>query len=383
MIGHCSQFGICGGCLFQLLPYEEQINNKQLFVKEQFKFSEMPILPIISAPSPWHYRNKMEFSFSQSLKGEKFLGLMMRNKRGRVVNVEECLIAPPWFSSMRQRVYVWWLNSDLDAYHHYKDRGSLRTLTLREGARTGQKMVVLTISGNVAFALSQEQVESFREACLSERKIDSVILRKQIIAKKQPTRFEEKILFGKDYITESMREFRFKIRPSSFFQPHTAAAERLYHEALQLIQLSENDRLLDLYCGTGTVGIFAAKRVQAVMGIELNKDAVEDAKENISLNQIINMKVIQGDVATSLPQDFQPTAIIVDPPRAGLSKEALAQIAGLGSEKILYISCNPVTQAENIKELLKSGYRTTAIQPVDQFPHTPHVENIVALRKLF
>ncbi len=379
----CAHFGECGGCLLQDTPYEEQLLQKEAFVKEQFAFLEQAVAPIIPSASPWHYRNKMEFSFSQSLKGEKFLGLMIRKKRGRVVNLDNCFIAPPWFTTLLKKVYSWWLDSGLNAYHHHKDLGSLRTLIVREGVRTGQKMVVLTVSGNAAFALSEDHIASFKEIVLCEQQIDSLILRTQIIAKKQPTRFEEQVLFGQGYITESIGDLRFKIRPSSFFQPHTVQAEQLYRKALQLINFSEKERLLDLYCGTGTLGIFAANKVEAVIGIELNNDAIEDAKENIAMNNITNMEVIQGDVATSLPQDFQPTTIIVDPPRAGLSPEALEQIATLHPKKILYISCNPITQAQNIKELLTRGYKPTAIQPVDQFPHTPHVENIVALERQF
>lgn len=368
----CQHFGTCGGCRLQNLDYDEQLEGKQQLVESLFPdHSSLPILP---CASPWAYRNKMEFSFSQSLKGERFLGLMMRGKRGRVVNLEECLLVSPWFIETLSTVRNWWEGSGLDAYHPPSDRGHLRTLTLREGIRTGEKMAMLTVSGNPDFAAD---VDDFAEGV----EADSVLVRKQIIQKKVPTRFEERLIRGKDHITEILygdeaKEFRFKIRPSSFFQPNSAQAELLYLRALELAQVEGS--LLDLYCGTGTIGMFASTRASSVVGIELSPQAVADARENLTQNQIKNMEVREGDVGALLA-DLSAETVIVDPPRAGLSKEAIAHLLTLRPKKLCYISCHPASQARDIQKL--EGYRITAIQPVDQFPHTPHIENIVALEQ--
>lgn len=371
----CSHFGKCGGCSYQHIPYDEQLLQKEHFVHTLFQRETSPIL---SCDPPWHYRNKMEFSFSQDRKGQKFLGLM--RKRGRVENLSECFLTAPWFIEVLERVRLWWEESALAAYHPPSNEGSLRTLTIRHGVQTDEKMVVLTVSGNPDFSLDEAVIEDFMDAV---GEVDSLILRTQIIAKKTPTRFEERLLAGKEVIHEIMhnprgRPFTFRIRAASFFQPNTLQAEALYALALESAELSSDETVFDLYCGTGTLGIFASTQVAQVYGIELVPEAVLDAQENIKLNEIANMSVVAGDVGERLLSE-SPSTVIVDPPRAGLSAEALNYLADLSPKKILYISCNPVTQAQNCADL--EGYQIERIQPVDQFPHTPHVENVVLLRK--
>ncbi len=367
----CGHFGQCGGCKFQHVPYDEQLLQKQAFVGSLFNHKTDPIL---ACDPPWRYRNKMEFSFSQAKSGEKFLGLM--RKRGRVENLHECYLTNPWFIELLGRVREWFTESELNAYYPPHDRGSLRTLTVREGIHTGEKMVVLTISGNPEYPLSAQNIQDFIDAV---GEVDSLLLRTQFIAKKTPTRFEERLLYGKDFIHEKLNDFTFRIRAASFFQPNTLQAEQLYSLALECADLQPDETVFDLYCGTGTLGIFASKQVKKVYGIEIVPEAVEDAHENLKLNQVENMEIVVGDVGKS---DFKerPTTVIVDPPRPGLGPDALQYLISLQPEKIVYISCNPVTQAENCQELESAGYQIERLAPVDQFPHTPHVENIAFLK---
>ena len=376
----CTHFGSCGGCKSQDISYEEELKRKQFFVEGLFP--SHTVAPIMACEAPWEYRNKMEFSFSQAKSGERFLGLMMA--RGRVVNLSECLLCSPWFITALKRVKEWWEASGLDAYYPPKDRGHLRNLTLREGKRTGEKMAILTLSSH---AIDRLHLATFVQALLEVVPLDSIVLSRQIIAKKQPTRFEEEILHGKDSIREvlfdaDLRPLSFKIRPASFFQPNTLQAEKLIQKALSLACLKSEQRVFDLFCGTATIGIFASKHVNKVYGVEIVFSSIEDAKENLKVNNINNLELILGEVSVAIPMDKMPDVVIVDPPRVGLGAKTIELLKKLAPKTLLYISCNPITQAQDIAEL-KEYYRIRAIQPVDQFPRTPHIENIVALDHIF
>ncbi len=371
----CSHFRICGGCRFQHVAYDEQLAQKREFIRTCFGRSVEKVLP---CEPPWRYRNKMEFSFSQARSGEKFLGLM--KSRGRVENLTECHLTHPWFAEALCAVREWWQDTPLNAYYPPLNQGALRTLTLREGTHTGEKMAVLTISEE---PIEERYLVDFAETLPH---IDALILRRQIIQKKTPTRFEEQVLRGKDHIHELLhdaegRTYRFRIKAASFFQPNTLQAEVVYNQAIALAELRRQDEILDLYCGTGSLGIFTAPHVARVVGIEIIQEAVEDAHVNMDINGISNMQVLAGDVGVSLEKiAFQPSTVIVDPPRVGLGPTAISHLLRLNPKKIVYVSCNPVSQAADCASLL--GYELVCLQPVDQFPHTPHVENIALLRRL-
>lgn len=321
---------------------------------------------------------------------------MMEGSKGRVLNLQECHLVSSWFIDILKKVREWWNESNLLAYHPLKNRGSLRTLTLREGLRSQDKMVCLTVSGNPDFALNKSQLQSFVKACVSAggpvvSGALSIFLRIQQVMKGMPTQFYEMQLLGPDVIHEELYLFdktlRFQISPSAFFQPNTRQAELLYQRAFELVKLDTSMVVWDLYCGTATLGIAAASRAKYVIGIELQPESVLDARANIELNQLKNIEIIQGDVGKTLKKLQEeesvpyPDLIMVDPPRAGLDSLALSLIKTIAPQTILYISCNPETQAANIKVLCDSGYFISALQGVDQFPHTFHVENIAVLRK--
>lgn len=395
----CIHFGVCGGCRWQQMHYSKQLDYKSKFLTELFQTTN--IRPIIPCDPPWHHRNKMEFSFSQSSQGDRYLGLIMNDGKGKAINLSECHLVDSWFIQALHAVKGWWDHSGLAAYHMYRDTGSLRTLTVREGQRTGDRMLILTVSGNPDFALNRHQVDSFKSAlidtCTPKEGNLSLFLRIQQVIKGTPTNFYEIKLHGSDYVREVLhiadqpnapaRSLTFNISPQAFFQPNTRQAEQLYSAALQLAEINESSVVYDLYCGTGTLGICAAKRAAKVIGIELSKEAVLDAIENLKVNDVSNMEVVCGDVGKVLAeikkssQFPQPDIILLDPPRAGLGPVAVQQVLDFNAKTVVYVSCNPVTQAVDIKSFIEVGYVVTAMQPVDQFPHTPHLENIIVLTR--
>jgi 23S rRNA (uracil1939-C5)-methyltransferase len=380
LMENCPHLPGCGGCTLQHFAYADQLSQKQLVIEKLFPATA--ILPIIPCKNPWHYRNKMEFSFSQNLAGDRFLGLILRKSRGKVFNLQTCAISPPWFSNALQKVRTWWETSGLRAFHFRKGEGTLRTLTLREGRRTQERLAMLTVSGDPRFAPTRSQLNNFVEA-LGDPAM-SIFLRIQQAIAGHPTQFFEMHLSGPTHIEEKLeiqgKSLTFKISPTSFFQPNTDQAELLYTTALDMVGSSKRTSIYDLYAGTATLGMAFAPLAQKVVAIELNPHAVFDARMNAELNQIGNIEVICGDVGKTLALVTKsPDLVVIDPPRPGLDATALEAILRLQPRQILYISCNPVTQASNIAQLV--GYQLVKVQPVDQFPHTPHIENIALLER--
>ncbi len=392
----CTHFGACGGCRWQHMSYAEQLAIKERWLLRHFEsfLAGVKISPIIPCDPPWQYRNKMEFSFSQDAKGEKYLGLM-QGGRQKVVTLTECHLTRPWFVETLQAVRGWWIESGLDAYRPYSDSGSLRNLTLREGTRTGDRMAVLTVSGNPDYALTREALDTFKAAVGPNV---SLFLRVQQIAKGRPTQFFEMHLAGSDHIKEIL-QVRLKfyeapillncnISPTAFFQPNTLQAEKLYSMALQMIPFNEKSVVCDLFCGTGTLGLAVARRVKEVIGVELSPESALDARENAKRNRIENIEIITGDAAVVLAglqaqgRLAHVDIVMVDPPRSGLAPQMIEALLSVGAPELLYISCAPKSQARDLAILLKAGYQLVEMQPVDQFPQTIHIENIAYLRKL-
>ncbi|QVL57493.1 MAG: 23S rRNA (uracil(1939)-C(5))-methyltransferase RlmD [Simkaniaceae bacterium] len=385
VVPRCKYAGICGGCTWQQKDYQAQLKTKEKQVETLFGKQPLPIIP---AEEPWHYRNKMEYTFSQNKEGEKFLGLIIARSKGRVLNLEECHLTSSWFIKVLGAVREWWKGSLLKAYHGYSDKGTLRTLTLREGKRTGDKMVFITISGNPDYMINKTEIQGFKEAVLKALpdETPSIFLRIQKIAKGTPTTFYEMHLYGPDLIEETLhvnkRALTFKISPDSFFQPNPLQAEKLYTHALKLADPQSTDTVFDLYCGTGTLGVIFAPYVKKVIGIELSPYAICDAEVNIKENNLSNIALHKGDVGSVLSHlNLTADLVIIDPPRSGLDPTAIKHLIRLSPKKILYISCNPLTQSQNISDLISEGYTLKTLQPIDQFPHTYHLENIAVLEK--
>lgn len=396
----CEHATICGGCTLQQVAYISQIEHKQKKIERLFKEDlqkDATLLhAMIQSEDPWHYRNKMEFSFSENRAGTKFLGLMIAQGASYVFNVNQCHIAASWCSDVLTSVRKWWEHSNISAFDYRNNEGTLRTLTLREGKRTSEKLVMLTISGSPDKHFKKAEIQSFVQAihsAIGERA--SIYLRLQQTAKGMPTQFYDMHLSGPDHINEKLCmqiegkviELDCKVSPTSFFQPNTIQAEKLYQRAFSFLEGQKESCIFDLYCGTGTLTMIASFFADRVIGIELHPESVFDAEENLKRNQITNVKFYQGDVGKTVtklmgePDFTPPSLVIVDPPRAGLDALALHDLQVLSPEKILYISCNPETQVANIEKLKELGYQIIAIQPVDQFPHTAHIENIVLLKR--
>lgn len=398
----CIHFSVCGGCRLQHLPYTSQVQNKETQVINYFKDlinQDVTVNPIVQSRDPWQYRNKMEFSFSSDAANNKYLGLIMDGGRGKVMNLTECHLTNPWFIEALKAIREWWQESDLDAYHMMKNTGSLRTLTVREGKMTGDRMVMLTVSGNPDFALRRHHLESFVKALvntvqpLSKEATLSIFVRIQQIAKGMETEFYEMHLNGNDHILEKLNiqfsqdmpitPMTFSVSPTAFFQPNSEQAGVLYSKALELGSFTKDDVVYDLYCGTGTLGICIAKHVKTVLGVEISAEASLDARTNATRNGLTNYTVYTGDVGKILKEKAfpKPDVLMLDPPRSGLDANAINQILALDAPKIVYISCNPETQSQNVQELVNAGYRLISLQPVDQFPQTVHIENIALLTR--
>ncbi|MDF2577866.1 MAG: rumA1 [Chlamydiales bacterium] len=402
----CKHFGVCGGCRWQHMSYEGQLRYKQQGVYALFQ----PLLPseqlnqvfhtIAPCESPWHYRNKMEFSFNHvGVEETPVLGLIELGRKQRVGNLTMCPISQPWMAEVLDVVRGWWAESGLKAYSVTRNIGALKTLTVRQGIRTGDKMLILTATNQGGVEVTAEHKERFVEALRSffgqAFSHVSIYFCLHIAQRGQPTRWDYQHLAGPAEIREtlyskkgdgSIQNLTFSISPSAFFQPNTLQAEKLYTLALEKAQIKPDNTVYDLYCGTATFGLFASSYGKHVYGVELNAHAVADGNKNIQTNGLGDrIQLTVGDVGEVLRtwkmqgNIPKPDVVLVDPPRAGLSPQALQHLTMLMAEKIVYLSCNPTTQAENVKYLLQAGYQIEFIQPVDQFPQTPHIENIVIL----
>ena len=374
----CSHASYCGGCNLHGLSYPAQTKIKQEATQKIFNF---PVNPIIQAEDPFYYRNKMEFTFSQDKEKNRYLGLIMEDSRGKVFNQTSCGLCPNWMIDTLKSVNEHWSTTALEAYHMPTNAGVLRTLTCRGGVFTKERMVILGLSGNPLYALTHEELDGFKRAILKANKdCDqlSIFVVLTHIEKKVPTFTTEIHLHGKDHYTEILLGKQFFISPQAFFQPNPVQAEVLYQTAFDLLNPSKDDRVLDLYCGVGSIGICLKDRVKSVFGIELNRYAVCDAKRNVQANQLSQVDIVVGDVKEVLDKhkDEPFQIVIVDPPRAGLDLKVIETLGQMRASKLLYVSCNPKTLARDVPILEAQGYRLKVLQPVDQFPQTLHLEMI-------
>ena len=379
----CPHFGTCGGCLIQHLDYEEEALWKEERIKKLFECFEVEkFYPILKAPKMQGWRNKMEFTFSPN----GAAGLHRFFGKRSVFETTNCSLGPPWFQEALTAFQAFQKEQGLSGFNSYSNEGSLRTLTVRNGFKSNQRMVVMTVSGNHQFAWNKGQIEAYKEKAKTLG-ITSLYLVIHQAVRGQPTQLFEMHLQGSDVIEEGMKigdkELVFQISPKAFFQPNPEQAEKLYAKAFELLDLQGDEVLYDLFAGTATLGLFGALFAKEVFSIELSPEACLDAESNKVKNNIQNIKIIQGDVYEILNKNSlpKPDVLMIDPPRVGLTPKALETIIGLNAQKIAYISCNPNTQKENLYPLLEAGWRIRAIQPVDQFPRSPHVENIALLEK--
>ncbi len=373
----------CGGCRFQDLRYEAQIAAKEAQVREALAriggIPEPPVEPILPAEEQFHYRNKLEYSFTATSRGAA-LGFHRAGRWDEVLEVDRCWLTTDLGNGIREAVRDWAQEEGLPPYDQEAQRGYLRHLVVREGRNTGQALVQLvTAPGDLQGA--DRLVTALREFP-EVRSVHWAVNDSPAEVTNLPT----DLLWGEDTIEEELLGLRFRIRPNAFLQTNTQMAERLYGLAIELAGLTGNETVYDLYCGIGTIGLAMAGRALTVWGVEANEESVACAIENAALNGITNAAFFAGEVGASLDEladrAGRPDLAVVDPPRAGLSGKALRRLARLEAPTIVYVSCNPTTLAGNVKELAGEwGYALRRVKPVDMFPHTPHVETVSLLTR--
>lgn len=394
----CEHFGICGGCKWQHLPYLIQAKSKQKQVEETLKRIgkvDLPeVNPILKSENETFYRNKLEFTFSahrwlsqeevdsgKEFKDTRALGFHVPGLFDKVVDINKCWLQPDPSNKIRNTIREYSLKNDLEYFNQKEHGGFLRNLIIRTSS-TGETMVILSF-----YHENKEEREKLLQHIDNEVPgIHSLMY--VINSKGNDTLYDQdiKVFKGKDHIIEEMEDLKFKIGPKSFFQTNTHQAHALYRTARSYAGIKPDDIVYDLYTGTGTIANFVAKKAKKVVGIESVPEAIEDAKINAELNRITNTSFHSGDIKELLNEEFiskhgKPDVIITDPPRAGMHKNVVEQIMKVGADRIVYVSCNPATQARDL-EILNQAYKVTDVQPVDMFPQTHHVENILRLKKI-
>ena len=380
----CTHFGVCGGCTWQDLAYAEQLRFKKKQVVDCLErlgqFESPTVRDVVPCDTLFFYRNKMEFSFHVS-DGEGFtLGLHERNSFDDIFDLKACYLESEASNAIVSFVRQFVKDKGVPVYDIRNHTGYMRFLMIREGKRTGQIMVnIITNYGEIPH--EEELVEGLTHAFPS---IATIIHNQN--GKKANIAFGEieRVLFGNGWIEEEILGCRFRIRANSFFQTNPTQAERLFTTAFDLLGDVTGAKVLDLYCGTGSIGLLLARRVSRVVGVELVVDAIEAARENAERNGIGNIEFFAGDVKGYLETTVaeEPFDIVVlDPPRAGLHPKAIKRLLFIKPPTVLYISCNPATFARDARLLVDGGYAISEVVPVDMFPHTMHIEVASCFRR--
>ena len=377
----CPYFGRCGGCRLQHLAYPAQLRFKEKQVRDCLErlgaLAPFELRPILPAPEPYGYRNKMEFTIAQG----PLIGLHEADRYDVVLDIERCLLESDAMNALLDEARREVRTRRLSVYDQASGEGLLRFLTLREGRRTGELMV------NVVAARPDVEALAPVAGRLRERVPATASVVLNVNAKKASVAVgsEEHLLLGRDHIREALGGLTFQVSANSFFQTNTVQAERLFAIVETACELRGSETVMDLYSGTGAISLLLARRCRRVYGIEVSAAAIADAVRNAGANGIENCTFLSGEVRHVLPalmQDGVRAEIVVaDPPRAGFHPKALGAVAALAPERIVYVSCNPATLARDVGELARHGYRLEWVQPVDMFPQTPHIEAVARLRR--
>lgn len=397
----CEHFGVCGGCQWQMLPYEKQLFYKQKQVTDNLtriaKIELPPIAPIIGAEQTERYRNKMEYTFAtrkyiptEEFRRMKDSGVNFDNQPGaagfhvrgffdKVVEIDTCHLQEEPTNLIRKTIAAFAIEQGLPFYDIKRHEGWIRNLLIRTST-TGELMV------NVVIAYEDEPHRIQLLDLLLEKFPKITTLLYTINSKKNDSLHDQEPVtyFGKGYIIEKLENLQFKISPKSFFQTNTRQAEKLYAVTREFAELDGSQLVYDLYCGTGSIGLFVSHQAKKLVGVEVVEDAIKDAKENAELNKVKHASFFAGDVIDICDDAFfathgKPDVVITDPPRAGMHEKLIRKLLEMAAPTVVYVSCNPATQARDLG-LLSERYKVTRIQPVDMFPHTLHIENVVQLK---
>ncbi len=378
----CPHYDKCGGCARQTVPYEKQLEIKSNAVKallDKAEIKDYKYLGIKPSPDVYGYRNKMEYSFGDEEKGgEMTLGMHKRGMFNAVITVNECKLVVEDFNKILDNTLNYFNKNNIPKYHNRTHEGYLRHLVVRRGIKTEEILISLVTSSQISLDLNEYKDE------LLNLNLDGKIVGILHIVNDGLADVvkcdEMNILYGRDYFYEDILGLRFKISPFSFFQTNSRGAEVLYNTAIDFIGDSHDKTVFDLYCGTGTIGQIIARKAKQVIGIEIVEEAVKAANENAQMNGLNNCEFIAGDVLKKIDElKDSPDIIILDPPRVGVNPKALDKILDYKAKEIIYISCNPKTLVENLKQIQDNGYGVDKVVCMDMFPHTPHVECVVRI----
>lgn len=373
----CPAASKCGGCQYQGVPYEEQLTRKQKEVEKLLK-EYGKVNKILGMENPYHYRNKAHAVFARKKTGQVISGFYEEGTH-RVVPVDSCMIEDVQADAIIVTIRELVKSFRIRIYNEDTGFGLLRHVLIRKGFTSGEIMVVLVLSSPI-LPSKNNFVKALRKL---HPEISTVVLNVNARQTSMVLGDRKIVLYGKGYIEDRLCGCVFKISPGSFYQVNPVQTEVLYGTAIEYAGLTGKEKVLDAYCGIGTIGLIAAKHAAQVIGVELNKDAVKDAVGNAKRNQITNAKFCQGDAGafmTRLAEEKEPVDVVfMDPPRAGSDEAFLSSVVRLAPKKVVYISCNPETQARDLEYLVKKGYAVKKIQPVDMFAFSGHVETVALL----
>lgn len=367
----------CGGCQFQKMPYKEQLKRKQK-QEEQLLGGFCKVSPIIGMEHPYFYRNKVHAVFDRDKKGNVISGIYAEGTH-RVIAVEECLIEDKKSQEIIRTIRELLPSFKIKTYNEDTGYGLLRHVLVRRGFETGEIMVVLVL-GSPILPSKNNFVKALRKV---HPEITTVVLN---VNNKQTSMVlgeKEKPIYGPGFIKDKLCGCTFRISPKSFYQVNPVQTEVLYNTAMDYAELTGKETVIDAYCGTGTIALIAAKNAKKVIGVELNKDAVKDARINAKENGITNAEIYAGDAGRFMvdmaSKNQKADVVFMDPPRAGSDEKFLSSVIKLGPKRVVYVSCNPETLARDLKYLTRHGYQAVKIQPVDNFPFCDHIETVVKL----
>ena len=369
------------GAPWQVLPYERQLEEKEAQVRDALEriggFESPPVEPIVAAEEQLRYRNKLEYSFGNDENGELVLGFHKAGRWDLIDDVDDDILASERINEVREAVKTWCREEGLDAWDRDDQLGLLRNLVVREGRRTGQVQARIVTSPGSDFRV---------DALAAATPADSFPWTRADGVAETTRGGDTRAVKGPAFLEEELAGLRFRISPDAFFQTNTEMAEQLYGAAAELAGLGGREKVLDLFCGIGTISLVLALDAAELWGVEIVEDAVADAIQNAKLNGVDNARFFAGDVRLVmrelLEQSGSPDVVVVDPPRAGLSQKVVRRIIEAEANRIVYVSCNPTTLAPNARQLVEDGgYALKAVRPVDMFPQTPHIECVALLER--
>lgn len=372
----CEHFDLCGGCKWQHYPYELQLAAKRKQVIDHLEriagIESPPVLEISGMENPWHYRNKMEYTFSKPREDDLYLGLHMPGYFDRVVDIKKCYLQDPSGDTIRNLTRDFCLQNNLSPHNIFKHEGLMRNLVIR---KTVDGTLICISTYDESFGnFSEAFVKTLTETCPEITGIHWYVNK---LLNGVALSGEDKLIFGSPYITERVLGIKLRISPQAFAQTNTTQCEKLYSTILEFADFKGHEEVFDLYSGAGPIAILASRGAKRVTAIESNSSAVADGLINLDINGVSNVTFIEGEVEKKLQElcaEISPDVVIVDPPRMGVHQKGMETLISVKPKKVVYVSCNPSTMARDAAMLMEGGYKLTKVKPVDMFPHTAHIE---------